>query len=91
MFILAHVAVLVPYRIGFDVHVTSWSPTWWWELGVDIYFWVDIWLNFTTAFRVDGKVALCKDELVPDQATLIVDRYNIMQRSVQLVISYFHC
>ncbi len=49
-FLLIYVAILVPYRIGFDIDVKIFTPGWWWELFVNIYFIVDLLLNFYTGY-----------------------------------------
>ena len=57
---LGYVAVVVPLRIGFDVVVDSFSAGWWTELVVDIYFILDIGVNFRTKVR-DGNNFLIED------------------------------
>lgn len=47
--LLFYVAVVLPYRIGFDHNVLLWTFWFWWDLCVDIYFIVDLFLNFRTA------------------------------------------
>jgi hypothetical protein len=49
-FLLIYVAILVPYRIGFDIDVKLLTPGWWWELFVNLYFIVDLLLNFYTGY-----------------------------------------
>ena len=53
--LLVYVCISVPYQTGFDITVTySSDPTTWWiELFVDMYFLVDIGLNFRTPFIDD--------------------------------------
>lgn len=62
--LLAYVAIAVPYRTSFGVEVPSASTWWWVELCVDIYFVVDILLNFRTAVRDDDDELIIEfDEL----------------------------
>lgn len=39
--ILMYVAVVVPFRIGFDVTLTPFTSAWWFEAAVDMFFIVD--------------------------------------------------
>jgi hyperpolarization activated cyclic nucleotide-gated potassium channel 2 len=48
--VLIYVAIIVPYRIGFQIELEVFSTTWWWELGIDVYFLIDLILNFYTGF-----------------------------------------
>ena len=50
---LVYVAMGVPYRLGFQVEVRLWSPAFWFDLVVDIYFVVDIFISLRTAFYDD--------------------------------------
>jgi hypothetical protein len=55
--LLLYVAVMVPLRTGFDesgAMVAPLTPLWWVELVVDLYFIVDIGLNFNTTY-VDSE------------------------------------
>eukprot|EP01052_Picozoa_sp_SAG31_P030455 SAG31_NODE_3126_length_4646_cov_6.852210_1_plen_383_part_00 len=55
--LLIYIAIAVPIRIGFDVENATGTLTWWMELLVDMYFWIDIVLNFRTGFyNRDGMV-----------------------------------
>ena len=55
--LLIYIAVVVPIRIGFDVNNGVGTFAWSLELCVDIYFWVDIVLNFRTGtYNKDGLV-----------------------------------
>jgi hypothetical protein len=55
--LLIYIAIVVPIRIGFDVNNGVGTFAWWLELCVDIYFWVDIVLNFRTGtYNKDGLV-----------------------------------
>jgi hypothetical protein len=51
IFLLAYVAICVPYRIGFGKEV-AWlaAPWFWWDLLVDLYFITDLCISFRTAF-----------------------------------------
>ena len=46
---LLYIAVVLPYRIGFDDNVKLWSFFFWLDLAIDIYFVCDLFLNFRTA------------------------------------------
>ena len=56
--VLAYVGIAVPYRWCFFIDVEPSSGWFWWNLLVDIYFILDIVINFRTAVRTDD------DELV---------------------------
>jgi Ca2+-binding EF-hand superfamily protein len=60
VFVLAYIALIVPYRTGFDIEVPTDSATFWFEVACDIYFVFDIALNFRTAYR-DGDGILITD------------------------------
>ena len=51
--LLGYVAIAVPYRTCFDINVDTNSPWFWFEVGLDVYFAVDIVLNFRTGYRDD--------------------------------------
>lgn len=51
VFLLGYIAMAVPYRTGFDSAIPTGSSWFWFEVGCDIYFAFDIFLNFRTAFR----------------------------------------
>ena len=54
--LLAYVALAVPYRMGFQKDV-PFDTTWFWiEVVVDVYFMLDIWINFRTAYRTEEGV-----------------------------------
>ena len=56
-FLLIYVAISVPVRIGFGTSTDTFSPTWFFELAVDCYFWSDIMFNFRTGYySKDGIV-----------------------------------
>eukprot|EP01045_Picozoa_sp_COSAG04_P006148 COSAG04_NODE_298_length_17490_cov_10.214249_13_plen_177_part_00 len=48
--LLLYVSITVPYRAALDVDVAFLSMTWWFDVVVDVYFIVDIVLNFRTSF-----------------------------------------
>ena len=50
VFLLIYVAILVPFRIGFDIDVVLFTAEWWWELFVNLYFIADLVLNFYTGY-----------------------------------------
>mmetsp|Transcript_34427 Transcript_34427/g.41595 ORF Transcript_34427/g.41595 Transcript_34427/m.41595 type:complete len:757 (-) Transcript_34427:134-2404(-) len=47
--ILCFTAIIVPFRVGFNYFSTG--ALYWIELLVDLYFWIDIVLNFVTAYE----------------------------------------
>jgi hypothetical protein len=47
---LLYVAVLVPIRTGFSQELEPLSSAWWVELCVDVYFIIDLFLNFMTSY-----------------------------------------
>ena len=48
--LLAYMAVALPFSFGFDISSRPWSSLWLWENFIDIYFMVDVVLNFRTGF-----------------------------------------
>lgn len=54
--LLLYVAIVVPLRIGFDddMPIVPLSTIWWVELLIDVYFLVDISINFRTTFEARG-------------------------------------
>jgi hypothetical protein len=48
--LLVYVCISVPYQTGFDLDTDVGSLIWWWELWIDLYFLIDIGLNFRTPF-----------------------------------------
>jgi len=46
------IAIVVPYRIGFDIEVPFGSFGFWLDALIDLYFAVDIFVNFRTAYLV---------------------------------------
>ena len=54
--LLLYVAVTVPLRAGFDIAVPLWSTGFFIDLTIDLYFVLDICLNFRTAYyNLDGS------------------------------------
>lgn len=54
MFLL-YVSITVPYRACFEIEVTLFSLTWFWDTMIDLYFLTDMLLNFRTAYTdADG-------------------------------------
>ena len=51
VFVLFYLAWVTPYRVGFDA--PAYGPEFWFEFLVDIYFIVDVFLNFITGFWMD--------------------------------------
>ena len=49
--VLFYLAWVTPYRVGFDA--PAYGPEFWFEFLVDIYFIVDVFLNFITGFWMD--------------------------------------
>ena len=47
---LCFVSYTVPYRAGFGVEVEMFTGVWYWDTTIDLYFIVDLILNFFTAF-----------------------------------------
>ena len=48
VFLLMYVVITVPLKIGFDLETQAWTTEFWVEVGVDIYFLVDIFGAFST-------------------------------------------
>lgn len=68
--LLFYVAFVIPLREGFDLQVEPWTVEFWWEVVVDCYFILDIFLNFRTAI-VDqhGALVLSSSEIATDYMT----------------------
>lgn len=49
------IAIVVPYRIGFDITVPFGSFGFWLDALIDLYFMVDIVINFRTAYVLRSK------------------------------------
>jgi Ca2+-binding EF-hand superfamily protein len=58
------IAVTVPYRIGFDIEVEVNSVGFWIDAGIDLYFIVDIFVNFRTAFFNDRGVIVTSSKAI---------------------------
>ena len=59
-----YIAVIVPYRIGFDDNVELWSFFFFLDLTIYIYFVVDVGLNFRTAvITADGEILYTPKEI----------------------------
>ena len=48
--ILIYVAIAVPFRIGFDIELETYTNGWWFEAVVDAFFIMDMVLNFFTGY-----------------------------------------
>ena len=66
--LLIYVAIIVPYRIGFDIDLEPFSSAWWWELVIDLYFLTDLVSNFYTGFYD-------KDDMLEMRQSLIAKNY----------------
>eukprot|EP01043_Picozoa_sp_COSAG02_P044716 COSAG02_NODE_4021_length_5891_cov_414.995684_1_plen_1502_part_00 len=59
VFILFYVAMSVPFRVAFSHDAVPFTATFWFEVCIDVYFWIDIVLNFRTFFYdLDGHLVL---------------------------------
>jgi hypothetical protein len=58
VFALVYVAILVPVRTGFSLDLELFSAGWVIELVVDVYFIIDIFLNFRTGFLSDHELEM---------------------------------
>ena len=65
---VGYVAIVYPYRVAWDVVIEPASPAFWFDVVVDLYFVLDMGLNFRTAV-VD-----------PRSGTLVFDRKSIAKR-----------
>jgi Ca2+-binding EF-hand superfamily protein len=54
--LLLYVSITVPLRAGFELTVELWSFGFFWDLLIDLFFIVDIFLNFRTAFYTSTGV-----------------------------------
>lgn len=54
--LLLYVSVTVPLRAGFELTVELWTFAFFWDLLIDLFFVVDIFLNFRTAFYTSNGV-----------------------------------
>jgi hypothetical protein len=69
VFALAYVAVLVPFRTGFEVDLDVLSAAWFIEMIVDIYFIADIVLNFRTGYFDDGSLQMDPSQIARNYLT----------------------
>lgn len=61
---VVYIAVIVPYRIGFNDNVELWSVPFFVDLAIDIYFVVDLCMNFRTAvITPDGEILYTPKEI----------------------------
>lgn len=59
VFCILYMAAVVPVRVGFDFVATG--GIFYFELLIDIYFWIDLGLNFITAHTEDDLGTVCVD------------------------------
>ena len=50
--LLAYIIVIIPLRIGFDITEPVGTFLWFFDVAIDVYFAIDIWVNFRTAIYV---------------------------------------
>lgn len=64
--LLTYVLIFVPYRTCFDDQVVLWSGFFWFEIFVDVYFFLDVFMNFRTGFydRKSSLVLVCTLRIV---------------------------
>ena len=56
-FLLIYIAIILPWRLGFNQPAQLWSFWFSFDLLVDIYFWIDLVLNFRTAvYTYEGEL-----------------------------------
>lgn len=53
---MLYISVAVPVRVGFEVNVDLWTPTFFIDAAVDVYFVTDLILNFRTAYYTRGGI-----------------------------------
>jgi hypothetical protein len=58
--LLLYLLVVVPLRIAFGLEVEFGSPTFWFDAAVDVYFIVDIFMNFRTGYYDTRGVLVIK-------------------------------
>lgn len=58
VFLLAYVIISVPYQAAFDKSADPGSFMWLFEACVDLYFLVDIGLNFRTPFFIENRIVV---------------------------------
>ena len=65
--LLGYIATTVPYRVGFDDNVPLWSFYFFLDMCIDLYFYVDLGMNFRTAvITPHGDILylqVCKDRI----------------------------
>eukprot|EP01046_Picozoa_sp_COSAG06_P009597 COSAG06_NODE_502_length_14953_cov_15.585297_23_plen_120_part_00 len=54
--LLFYISITVPIRAGFEVTVAAWTFAFWLDVAIDVYFVLDIALNFRTAYYTNGGV-----------------------------------
>eukprot|EP01048_Picozoa_sp_COSAG05_P006509 COSAG05_NODE_424_length_9929_cov_25.816378_6_plen_845_part_00 len=67
--LLSYISVMVPFRIGFDENAIPWEPLFVFDCFVDVYFVVDIYVNFNTC-------------VVTKQGDLQIDRKEIAREYI---------
>ena len=55
MFILLYLSLLTPYRVAFNA--SAYGPFFWLEFLIDLYFWIDLVLNFFTGYTIELEVS----------------------------------
>ena len=70
VFCILYMAAVVPVRVGFDFVATG--GWFYFELVIDIYFWIDLVLNFITAYPEDdlGKMVVGEAPIQTSLSTL---------------------
>lgn len=65
LLLLVWLALHLPYRVGFSLPDPElWSAQFWWNVGVDVYFVVDIYLSFITChYDEDGVLVVDRRQL----------------------------
>ena len=87
--LLMYLLIVVPLRLCFEIEVEIGSFAFWFDVGVDVYFLTDIWVNFrtphyhaTTGLLViderDIAMNYCKTWLVIDVVTCLPVSYVMM-------------
>eukprot|EP01052_Picozoa_sp_SAG31_P031834 SAG31_NODE_3420_length_4297_cov_4.123294_4_plen_306_part_00 len=57
--LLIYIAIVVPFRLGFDQPTKPWQVSFVLDILIDIYFWTDLIMNFRTAvYTTDGEVVV---------------------------------
>ena len=64
IFMLFYVALVVPFRVGFSQQMGIHDPIFWWEVLVDIYFWLDIVINFRTGYYDDRGILVIEQRMI---------------------------